>query len=509
MVKGGLIRKILLGGVTIAAMGAFGCGDNPIGPKIEPPKPEVSISQKVKLINDIDIAYEAILENTKKAEREITHNGNPIDTTTITGPVYADTLKTGMKGSYNFISMGDTVSIDILDYRSQAPDLSYLILNIPEGDSIIVYLKRATDINIGDNPVQYISVTSPDGRIIPTIGAFPLDTVLKLRATGNPGPFQIELSYEGNPEKIISQGNISNLLHIIGQLQDTRTDSGEFGIIRVYNPLDTTLMKEVLTDTEGNFDFQLDQSLDSILLQARLETGIPDNNYVRTITLPAAMDTMGLMVRAYPYNNVLADAGISREDFRKHLEQLNPGFFKWNLDSLQGVEILDVDPLGRGSFTSVEQDAIEQTFRANLACYTGGRLNGNDLYIQKDNSSTPDSLRHYINEERNWIYVFPNNSVDGGSAGTKDGNGTIYLVSIELELTTSEFVKAHEDGHAFIAPNNHHATTLPGSVTIMRSSSLKRPGPADCEVAYIINETTYPPLENIDNMLGLNFFPLN
>jgi len=508
------IKKILFRGATLAAVsGIFGCGDDPIEPKPEPNNPPPFLLQTVQTVNDVNVQHNVSFENISELNLEV--RNEPKDSLlyarTITFSPHEETFEGMPKGDNYFIlsALGltpDTATANIEDFPSLAPDFSGLDLDMNERDSLVVHLKRPTDKNSGDNPVPYISVISPDGRVIPTIGAFPLDTVLKIVANGIPGPYQIELGREGSLEKIVLPGEIFDLTNISGQLQDTRTDSGELGKIRIYNASDTTFLRETLTDTQGNFDFQLDQPLDVILLQARLETGNPNDNYIRTIVLPGR-DTIGLIIRAYPYTNVLANAGISRSDFVSHLGELNPNFFKWDLDSLRGVEILDVDPLGRGSFTSAEQDATEQTFKANLTCYTGGLLNGNDLYIQKDNSSIPDSQRHYINEERNWIYVFPNNSVDRGFTRTKDENGTIYLVSIELESTTSEFVKAHEIGHAFIAPNDNHAITLPGTVTIMRSSSLTTPGPADCEAAYIVNETTYLPRSSIDDLLGLSFFP--
>ena len=54
----------------------------------------------------------------------------------------------------------DTARVTVPDYAPEAPDISSLNLNLDEGSSLVVYLKRATDKNPEDNPVPYTGVTS-------------------------------------------------------------------------------------------------------------------------------------------------------------------------------------------------------------------------------------------------------------------------------------------------------------------------------------------------------------
>ena len=295
-------------------------------------------------------------------------------------------------------------------------------------------------------------------------------------------------------------------------MQDVRTDIGSPGEGAIYTFPDSSLIKKFTTDSNGKFSISLDSIIpgDSVYLQARLNSGNPSDNFVRTKVLPNRDQTV--VARAYPYNSTLSNNGISRDEIRAHVQELNPGFDKWNLENLLGVEIVDVDPLGRGSFTPEEQNTIEQTFRENITCYTGGKLN--DIYIQKDNAQTQ---RHYttnqngISLENNWIYFFPDTTITkSGTNFTIDGSGVIInsIIHRRKNVSNPSYTDAHEAGHVFIAPSGH-ATTLPGTVTIMRGdvqSPLNSPGPTDCEAAYIINEDTFAPREPYHETLGTDFF---
>ena len=174
--------------------------------------PQKSLSQTVGLSNFEDINYSATSTNVPEATRKTFYNGNLNNTQTIQLP-HAETLTSRLDGNWTFILEApnvkpDTTGIGVPDYESEAPDLSGVNLDVNERDSIIVHVPRATDKNTAHNPVHYTSVISPNGSVIPTIGTFPLDTVLKIVANGVPGPYQVELARQGSLEKIVLPGEI-------------------------------------------------------------------------------------------------------------------------------------------------------------------------------------------------------------------------------------------------------------------------------------------------------------
>jgi len=210
--KSSLVSRLRRGFYTLAA-GAFlgscvGSGDGPVEPK-----PEPRLSQITALENFVDINYRAKLENVSLATRKIFYNGNSISADVINSPEYPEILKNKIKGDYVFVleaigAKPDTAKISVPNYQSEASNLNGLDLNVNEKDSIVVKLKRATDKNLEDNPVHYTGVTSLDGRIEPSIGAFPNDSILKIKAIGTPGNYSVELSRQGSLEKIILRGEI-------------------------------------------------------------------------------------------------------------------------------------------------------------------------------------------------------------------------------------------------------------------------------------------------------------
>lgn len=489
-----------------------------VSPEPEPPK---SISQTAEVIDSINVRYTASFENITQAELEV--RNEPKDsllyTRTITSSPHEETFLGLPKGNNHFILSvpdltPDTATAPIEDFPSVAPDLSYLNLGVNERDSIIVYLKRAIDKNTADNPVHYNGVISPDGRVEPSIGAFPNDTVLKIKAPEIPGPdpvpYLIELAREGSLEKIILGEEILNLPRISGQLQNVRTDMGEFGTIQVYNASDSTFSKEASTDAQGNFDFELDQPSNGLILQMRLEKPIADSNYVRTIRLPGK-DTTGLLVRPYHYSNVLFENGISREDFISYFNETNYYFVKPS-QTLINIEILDENPFGHGVFTSDEQDFIEDVIQNNLSCYIEGR----QFNIQKDNQSSqkhytisPSSTR-FVFPDEDWVIIQKDTTLShGGGARYFDNNQDGYLEGGGIVLKYAFFPRlvSHELGHIYVAPNGHVITLANFAVMDGSGGPLIYPGPADCEVARVMNETTYQPREKIQDILGLEFLP--
>jgi hypothetical protein len=315
-------------------------------------------------------------------------------------------------------------------------------------------------------------------------------------------------------------------VHLAGQLQDARTNtlalnSNESGIIQVYNAADNALLKAYLTDSQGNFDFTLEQEVSEIFVQARIDSEIPlvglVDGFVRTIKIPAS-DTTNLLIRAYPYNEVLSSAGINKANFRRHLEEINPYRFKSKVDS---IEIIDVDPLGRGSFTPEFMDLVKNKISDpnDIGCYVDPAERGRPLYVQIDDLN---SIKHYhiegdeIIPDRGWGIFVRDTTFQGAHARTFNE----YMFKISTRPCT-ETVTAHEFGHVFIAPW-HHALTLDPRIpqTIMTGDNDPRglpvglrPGPADCEAAKVIYEPTYEVpntndfflIEPYYNILGLGF----
>src|SRR3989344_5487817 len=196
---------------TLAVAGLLGSLNCPT-----PIEPTRKLSQITQLQNYIDISYKATLENVSQATRKTMYNGNLVETKMISVPSYPETLTNKLKGDYCFILEApgvapDTSCVAVPNYQSEAPDLSQLNLNVNERDSLVVNLKRPTDKNLEDNPVRYLSVASSDGKTTPSIGNFPNDSVLKIKATGTPGNYQVELAREGRLEKILLQGQIIQL----------------------------------------------------------------------------------------------------------------------------------------------------------------------------------------------------------------------------------------------------------------------------------------------------------
>jgi hypothetical protein len=485
----------------------------------QPPEPQKSISQTAEVIDSINVQYTVSFENITQAELEV--RNEPKDsllyTRTITSSPYEETFLGLPKGDNYFIFSvqgltPDTATAPIEDFPSVAPDFSGLNLNINEGDSLDVNLERSIDKNPEDNPVRYTGVTS--SGVGASIGAFPNDTVLTIKAPEilgpNPVPYSMELAREGSLEKKILSGEVFNLPRISGQLQDARLDAGQRGKIIVYSARDSTFLKEILTDIQGNFDFRLDQPPNGLILQMRLEKPISDSNYVRTIRLPGK-DTTGLLVRPYHYSSVLFENGISREDFISYFNETNYFFVKPS-QTLINIEILDENPFGHGVFTPDEQDFIKDVIQNYLSCYIEGR----QFNIQKDNQSSqkhytisPSSTRFVLPDE-DWVIIQKDTTLShGGGARYFDNNQDGYLEGGGIVLKYAFFPRlvSHELGHIYVAPNGHVIILANFAVMDGSGGPLIYPGPADCEVARVMNETTYQPREKIQDILGLEFLP--
>ena len=522
------MKHTLTGSAAISSECSDRAGERATAGPINVQVLQPELSQTVHLVNDVDVDYMATLTNVPSATRTITRDGNQFGSPTIiTTSPYTEIFDGMSKGNYSFKleALGVTPHITSLEVPPYPPeaDFSFLVntnLDDNEGFSKTFNLGLEgilTDKNPEDNPVPLISATTLSGDVAIIRSGYNLT----ITATGEPGPYEVEVHFgsdAGGRNKKIIQGNVFDLVHLTGQLQDARTNTElkayESGIIHVYNAADNTLLKEYLTDSQGNFDFKLDQpGISEILLQARIDTetsiGLADG-FVRTIKIPGR-DTTNILVRAYPYNEILAYAGINRADFRKHLEEINPHLLKSKVDS---IEIIDVDPLGRGSFTPEFMDLVKNKILDpnDIGCYVDPVEKGRPLYVQVDD---PNSIKHYhiegneIIPDQGWGIFVRDTTLQG--AYTKTFNEYMFRIATR---PATETVAAHEFGHAFIAPWNHALTLLAGTQTIMRDGEAGRstPGPADCEAGKVIYEQTYElqgeegiRIEPYDNTLGLGF----
>ena len=544
------MKHTLLGNATISSECSDRAGERVTAGPINVQVLQPELSQILTLENFIDIDYRAVLTNVPSATRTITHDGNPFGSpTTITTSPYNETFDDVRKGLYGFIlkAIGATTNNISLNVPNYLPKVDFSSLNTDisdnEGTSKTFNLESLlSDRNPEDRPVLLNSATTLSGDVSTSISGYNLS----ITAVGAPGPYQVEVNFgsgTGGFARDIIRGNVSDLVHLTGQLQDARTNTlelktNESGIIHVYNAADNTLLKEYLTDSQGNFDFKLDQpGISEIFLQARIVAEIPlfgiVGGGVRTIKIPGR-DTANILVRAYPHNEIIAYAGIGIADLRKHLEEVNPFFLKSRVDS---IEIIDVNPVdshpatGRAySFSPGTQDFIKNKILDpnDIGCLVDPvERRGIPLHVQID---TPSSEKHYsINNDydptnvntkivphKGWVIVVP---VRGGGLADRLND---YMFRIELAeglLGASDggnFLVSHELGHAFIAPY-HHSSTLNGAQTIMGTSTsslgiyLPRPGPADCEAGKVIYESTYERggimniIEGYDNTLGLDF----
>jgi hypothetical protein len=173
----------------------------------QPPQP--TVTQTAELTNYVDINVITDAANVPEATRETYHNGN-------TSFPHSETLTESLIGNWRFIgtapgAIPDTAEVDVLDYESEAPDLSGVNIDGNERDSIEVHLARATEINKEQRPVKYTGVTATEG-VEASIGAFPNDTVLKIKwpeiPGPNPVPYSIELTREGSLETITLEGKV-------------------------------------------------------------------------------------------------------------------------------------------------------------------------------------------------------------------------------------------------------------------------------------------------------------
>ena len=360
--------------------------------------------------------------------------------------------------------------------------------------------------------------------------------------------YNVEVSVTDNkveePVKQTYTLTVKDTTDISGTLQNSETDTAATGEVRAYEEQSDgtyNLLDSSTTDSNGNFSLQFDGSVSDFELQARLMDGTTKKSYVRTVSLPGE-DKSELVVRAVPYTGLSASCTtpmascITYDDFKTFVKEINSGAVqsqtppftsttgtiqKWNLDDLDGIEILLDNPLGsgHGSFTSAQQNYIESvinTYNNSLFC-------GESVSIQKDNSS---SVKHYtfsssgnnfdfddVTPDAGWIVIVPAHSLaipDGFAPGLANisinNQGYITRAKIGLDsdaniYNSNNATIPHELWHVTIAPggteSDGHSNTLYTDQSMMselwrglNSVELTEPGDVDENLANII--CTYP-----------------
>ena len=360
----------------------------------------------------------------------------------------------------------------------------------------------------------------------------------------------------------------SNATTIRGTLQDSETDTGSEGEVRAYKQNGDgtyTLLDSDRTDADGNFTLSFSESVSEFDLQARLKDGAVDAGFVRTVTLPGESKS-DYLVRSVPYTNLNGNmlqcvfvgdctirqiqTDVTPEQFRQFIDDtidggprrdcnvyercpLYEGIYKWDLDRLQGIEVLHDNPgSNTGYFTQEELDHIYEV----LTDPEDGRVyfNGKEVPVQIDSPSTPDSEKHYIvttfgrvDPHDGWIVIVPaDNKGSFGSARVHLDHKIGYFYRGRISLETNENTEygdfmdnpvtlTHELGHVGIysggVGTGGHTFDLRESQSVMSRSSLygeetcTKPCEMDKKAAKLVYEDTFPTKTRADDVLGLGF----
>lgn len=374
-------------------------------------------------------------------------------------------------------------------------------------------------------------------------------------------PYNIEVGVSDGINPVVTQGYtltvknvippIEDYLDVEGYLQDNETDTGKQGTVKIYDSL-KNFIGETTSTSDGHFVFSsLDKKVSDvsggIIIQARSGTSPDWTSYVRTVNASVNSaegiepDVMVNLIRVVPFPAFDCSYGgiSSNENFRTFMHQIdfayvygNAGLVRWDLNQLEGIEILLQNPDNGISFTGEKQNIIADRIKSSsdIELYVEGREL--DSLIQIDNSYPPSNPHYTLGPigpgpDEGWIIVVPNN-LGGGETYFAYLNDTILTgiinrVRIDLDpsiVNLNNPIATHEFGHAFIASNsnwNGHCDIPPfyyaypgtNTLTTMTPNNLKLPPPgvADIKASHIIYENTYLPREKLDDILGDNFFP--
>ncbi|MEX2017543.1 MAG: hypothetical protein WD876_03660, partial [Candidatus Pacearchaeota archaeon] len=371
----------------------FGACDNPvqppIDPPIDPPKPKPSITHTASLdANGIDINYSASLKNLKEAKLSVYRDGSPIIFRPINDTIYSEkfsysTNKEITDANYVFALNGKTLTgkdtsitanVTIPNYD---PTFSLAGLNagFDEDSSIILNLEdkiKNSDKNPNHNPVSIAGVVPLDGKTETTFSGYKVTIKNKPGQVGN---YQVRVdagSDSGGRTRTTLSGIIDYFPTISGTLENNSTKQPvNSGAIIAYEIIGNDTLKlptndsdsqgNNFTNTIGNFNFKIQKGaskLTEIVLKAT--EGVPGNyqSWTRTIGLPP-QNNENVLISPHPY-------GDDPEAFEQFMYEISKiGEFhktprKFDIENLQGVQILTADPRGAqfGTFSQEKQTQI-------------------------------------------------------------------------------------------------------------------------------------------------------
>jgi len=350
---------------------------------------------------------------------------------------------------------------------------------------------------------KYTSASRLVAFLVATASVLPLARCGKeyappIDAKYNPASLELEQKSQGSKE--ISQ------IHISGQLQDNETSLGQQGEARIYNPNSSKLLENLITKPNGDFEFNIKGDISDLILQARLLKDGNPISYIRTTKIPAR-DTSNLVIKTFSYDDLIKE-GIKPEDFVEFIRQ---SYGSINIrvpeQNVEGVEILDANPLNGAYFTKEQQDILEKKILD--PDIIGIYVNGRTLKVQKDNITNLFSGRHYgIDKNKNfittddkWRLVVPNsfiNSTRNFAVGEGFNNGILIRSDQIIENKSGLF--AHEMEHMLLFIGH---TKILSEYSLMGDphiTKLDKPGLADKKIAKIVNNYSGEIFANVVGM---------
>ena len=256
----------------------------------------------------------------------------------------------------------------------------------------------------------------------------------------------------------------------------------------------------------------------------------PDSTDIRT--LPDLSGWTGKTIRAVPYTGLtetnvvdIDDGNVTIPEFKTFMRQASgTPLQKWNLDNLNGIEILKENPTSdTGSFTSDQQDYIEDVINASD---NGGILfNGRTVNVVKHASRTnQDRDKKYtvtgstITPERGWIVIVPeHNPGYHGRASAWDIGSDGYADSGRIELNSDDSdiyngirrTIAHELAHVTLYDTAGHTRAIRNNKSVISKISTgsfcTKPCSMDKKAAKLIYEDTFEAGTPLGEILGTSW----
>lgn len=354
------------------------------------------------------------------------------------------------------------------------------------------------------------------------------------------------------PNPVPNPTPAEDYLDIKGYLQDNESNSPRQGIVRLYDEKNSASQikikkvdlgtkindYEVQTTPEGVFSVTLDKvvnSADNVYIQARSGTSANPTSYVRTVEFPSQDGDAG-NVRVVPYPTSLDE--FTKEQFKAFMDKINfteyydsehkllhkllQKFPSTYLNNFKGVVIIKNNPdVTKGSFTDGVGGQISKILNKKDDLAKWYEKDSMNTIIRTDNITHNEIDSYLLN---NYLVIEPDNSL--GTYKVKETIYVIYgesspgLIKLNPDYTLYDYIILHEGGHASsVAP--FESNNLDGSgiiisplLTVMDTSvdytyssvDFGSDAKADLKAAKLVNEDTYKARENLDDILGNDFY---